>query len=176
MNGMYQYIDIASSLQTDIIIGWIRGKAVEPKTKKEFDTIFAKNLKILSEAAKKKNVKLHIEAINRYEINTCNTAEETLGLINDYHLDNVYVHLDTFHMNIEEVDIAKAILLCKDKLGYIHFADSNRLYPGAGHLNFNEIMDALEKIKYKGYISVECLPFPTGREAAEKAIQYVKSL
>lgn len=172
--GLLSYIELAHKLKTDLIIGWIRGKAY--KGAKEYYGTLARNLKPVAERAADKNVKILIEAINRYEIDTCNTAKETLAFIEDYALCNVYVHLDTFHMNIEEADMQKAILDCGDKLGYIHFADSNRLYPGAGHIDFKAIINALDKIRYKGYVSVECLPHPDGLTAAKNAIEYVKLL
>lgn len=120
--------------------------------------------------AKEKGVKIFIEAINRYEINTMNTAGDVVDLIDEYELTNTFVHLDTFHMNIEEVNIAKAIELCGDKLGYIHFADSNRSYPGAGHIDFSKVIKALHHINYKGCISVECLPLPDRLHAAQNAL------
>jgi sugar phosphate isomerase/epimerase len=175
MEGMVKYIDIAASLQTDLIIGWIRGKIAQQYSPREYYKIFAENLKQLIPAAQKKNVKLHIECINRYEINSFNSAQETLEFLDTYALENVFVHLDTFHMNIEEADIPKAIAACKDKLGYMHFADSNRWYPGYGHIDFAPIFEAMAKIQYEGYLSVECLPNPTGEEAAKNALKFIKT-
>ena len=103
-----------------------------------------------------------------------NTAEETLAFINTYGLSNTYVHLDTFHMNIEEADMAKSIRSCGDKLGYIHFADSNRLYPGAGHIDFAPVMKALAETAYAGSLSVECIPLPDSRTAALMGIKAMR--
>lgn len=170
VEGLKRYIDIASIFKTDIIIGWIRGSIPQDILTAAYEEILADKLKILSQYAISNNVKIHIEAINRYEINSLNSAEAVLGIIDRYDLENIYVHLDTFHMNIEEHEISNAILLCKEKLGYVHFADSNRRYPGLGHIDFDSVAKALETINYQGFISVECLPFPNSITAAKNAL------
>ena len=86
------------------------------------------------------------------------------------------IHMDTFHMNIEEVSICKAITKYKDFLGYFHIADSNRMYPGCGHIDFIKIKDALLSINYKGFIVLECLPIPDGQTAAQNALSYIKNI
>ncbi len=176
VEGLKKYIDLASILGTDIIIGWIRGKIPDLNSFDKYEKRFAKNIKELSSYASKKNVKIHIEAINRYEINFLNTGKEVLDFIEKYQLENVFIHLDTFHMNIEEANIYETLKICSSKLGYIHFADSNRNYPGAGHLDFQKIIDTLRQIQYKGYISVECLPNPSGEKAAEMAMKNIHRL
>ncbi len=176
MRGMKEYIHIAENLNSDIIIGWIRGQISEMQSRQEYEEILARNLRDIALYAKQRNVRVFIEGINRYEINSFNSASEILNFIGKYSLDNTLVHLDTFHMNIEEDDIEKAIILCKDKLGYMHFADSNRKFPGQGHIDFKKILKALEKIDYDGYLSVECLPLPTHEEAAKSAKDYLEKI
>ncbi|KUO75241.1 MAG: xylose isomerase [Clostridia bacterium BRH_c25] len=176
MDGLKKYIDIAQILQTDIIIGWIRGRLPEGNNNELYEERLADNIKTLALYAMDKNVKILIEAINRYEINFLNTGKEIFDLIEKYEIPNTFVHLDTFHMNIEEDDINSTIKYCAGKLGYMHLADSNRRYPGAGHLDFVSIMKSLEDINYRGYVSVECLRKPTGEEAALRAIQKIQSI
>ena len=62
------------------------------------------------------------------------------------------------------------IRYCSGKIGYIHFADNNRKYPGAGHLDFKKIIQAINDTGYEGFISVECLAQPSGEEAARLAM------
>lgn len=176
MQGLKKYIDLAHDLETDIIIGWIRGNIPKKGESKFYEKRLAENIKQLALYGMKKNVKIFIEALNRYEMNLFNTGREVINFIEEYELKNTYIHLDTFHMNIEEVNITDAIKECSNKLGYIHFADSNRQYPGAGHLDFSSILEALEEIDYNGYISVECLPKPSGLEAAKLTMKHIKSL
>ena len=83
---------------------------------------------------------------------------------------------DVFHMNIEDVGIEKTLKKYQDVLGYIHFADSNRLAPGLGHLNFTKIISVLKDIKYKGWIGVELMPDSDSTKSAQTAITYLRKL
>jgi sugar phosphate isomerase/epimerase len=159
MREVFAYIDIAASLQaTDgIIIGWIKGNRT-PGREEEFDQLLAQQLGKLGAYAQERGQKILVECINRYETNVFNTADELMRFIARFQIAGVYVQLDTFHMNIEEVDPAATIRACGKQLGFIQFADSNRSYLGAGHIDFAPIMQALSDIQYTGSLSLECLP------------------
>ena len=101
-----------------------------------------------AEIAKKAGVELVLEIVNRFETNLLNTAAQGLDFIRQTGSDYVRLHLDTFHMNIEEVDPAMAIRLAGDKIGYFHVGESNRGYLGAGVINFDRVFDALVEIDY----------------------------
>lgn len=174
ITGAKKYIDIASAFGADIVIGWLRGNITS--SKEEYNNAFVLAISELEAYAKECDVKIFIEAINRYEINSMNTAKDICELIEQYNLKNTYVHLDTFHMNIEEPSMEEAIKLCGKRLGYLHLADSNRRYPGAGHINFEKIAVALDSIRYDGYLSVECLPLPDSLQAAKNAIENLKKI
>ena len=79
-------------------------------------------------------------------------------------------------MNIDETDPYEAIRLAGKKLGYVHLADNSRRYPGSGQLDFQKTLITLQEANYQGYLSVECFPYPNGKEAAAKAIQYLNTL
>ena len=108
--------------------------------------------------AQEKNIRLTLEAWNRYETYLLNRVEQALQMVNDIDLPNVGVMADTFHMNIEEVDMADAIRKVGEKLFYVHIADSNRAAPGRGHIDFDPIARALRDIGYCGWVSMELLP------------------
>ena len=171
MQELFAHIELASQLgaKDGVVIGWVKGKRPEHDVA-DFDNLLASQLKRLCVYAEERGQKILIEVINRYETNLFNTAEELMSFLNRYQLDGAYVHLDSFHMNIEEADIAAAIRLCGKRLGYFHVADSNRLYPGAGHIDFASIYDALNFVDYRGALSVECIPEPDAETAAAHAI------
>ncbi len=83
---------------------------------------------------------------------------------------------DTFHMNIEEADIEASIRACGDRIFHFHVADSNRWYPGAGHLRFDSILNALYGTGYTGYVSGEWMPMPDADTSAQKGIAYLRRL
>jgi D-psicose/D-tagatose/L-ribulose 3-epimerase len=125
---------------------------------KEKKKLLKKSVNILSELtrfSKDFGVYLLLEPLNRYSTPfCCNTADAmfvTSNLNNDY----FSILLDTYHMNIEEMDFSDSIIKSKDFLKHIHFADSNRKMPGLGHINFNSILKTLKKIQYNNYIGLE---------------------
>lgn len=115
-------------------------------------------LREAGEYALSKNIRLTLEAWNRYETYLINRLDQALAMVTDINLPNVGVMADTFHMNIEEADMGAAIRNVGDKLFYVHIADSNRAAPGRGHIDFKEIAQALSDINYSGWVSMELLP------------------
>jgi sugar phosphate isomerase/epimerase len=79
-------------------------------------------------------------------------------------------------MNIEDPSIYDSIILAKDRLYHFHIADSNRWYPGAGHIDFPQIIETLNQIDYQGFVSAEILPLPDPDVAAEKTAIYMRKL
>lgn len=108
-----------------------------------------------ADLAKDAGVDLVLEVVNRFESNLLNTTAQGLKFVDDTGSDHVRLHLDTFHMNIEEANPAAAIRLAGDKLGYFHIGESNRGYLGDGTVNFDQIFDALLDIGYQRDIVFE---------------------
>lgn len=100
-------------------------------------------------------VTLGLEIVNRYENNLVNTAHQCLELLDEIDADNVTVHLDTYHMNIEEQDFVRPVRACADRLGYVHIGESNRGYLGSGTIDFPAFFHALADIGYTGPITFE---------------------
>ena len=123
---------------------------------KEKDTERAiKNMRKLSKVAEDCDVTLGMEVLNRYEGYMMNTCEEALKFIDAVGSSHVKVMLDTFHMNIEEDNMAAAIRLAGDKLGHLHLGEQNRRVPGKGSMPWQEIGQALRDINYQGAAVME---------------------
>jgi sugar phosphate isomerase/epimerase len=103
-------------------------------------------------------VRLTVEPWNRYENYLVNRIEQSLEIVNRVNLESVGCMGDTYHMNIEELDISEAIRMAGDKLYHLHIADSNRTAPGRGHIDFKPIAKALQDINYSGFLTMELLP------------------
>lgn len=112
-------------------------------------------LKDLAVEAQGKGMTLGLEICNRYETNVINTAADALRLADDIGHDNVLIHLDTYHMNIEEDDLVRPVHLVGDRLGYVHIGENHRGYLGSGHLDFTGFFHALADIDYAGPITFE---------------------
>ncbi len=104
----------------------------------------------LAEKAVKAGIKLGIEPVNRYESNFINTLEQAAYIVRKVDPDNMFVQMDTYHMNIEEKDIAGSIDSTKDVLGYAHVGESNRGCPGSGTFDFTGYFKALARAGYNG--------------------------
>ena len=170
-------VDFASPLRAMVIIGLIKGSLPERESEKE--GVRGKAVECLlecAEYAQKHETYLTLEVINRYETNFLNTAEEGNRFLQELGSAQIGLHLDTFHMNIEEVSIEEALRASAKRLLHIHLSDSNRWAPGLGHLNFHPILSTLREIGYQGFLGLECLPKPDAQKAAEHAFQYLEAM
>lgn len=112
-------------------------------------------LRGLAAEADKLDMTLGLEVCNRYETNVVNTAHDALRLADDIGADNVMIHLDTYHMNIEEDDFVAPVRAVGDRLGYVHVGENHRGYLGSGHLDFPSFFRALHEIGFTGPITFE---------------------
>lgn len=112
-------------------------------------------MKEVIKLAEDSGITCNIEVVNRYEQYLVNTAQEALEYVEMVGSPNIKIHLDTYHMNIEEDSFKDAILLAGDKLGHFHLGENNRRLPGSGHIPWVEVFQALKAINYSKYIVME---------------------
>jgi D-psicose/D-tagatose/L-ribulose 3-epimerase len=112
-------------------------------------------LRRLAEKAAASDMTLGLEVVNRYETNLLNTAQQALSFIDLISAPNVVVHLDTYHMNIEETDFRTPVLACGERLGYVHLGENFRGYLGTGTVDFPQLFAALAEVGYAGTITFE---------------------
>ena len=109
----------------------------------------------LADYAADKGININLEVVNRYETNIMNTGKEGLKFLEAVNRPNAFLHLDTYHMNIEEDGMSQALLDAGDALGYVHIGESHRGYLGSGNVDFDTFFTALKKINYSGPITFE---------------------
>ncbi|KHL11988.1 D-psicose/D-tagatose/L-ribulose 3-epimerase [Mumia flava] len=109
----------------------------------------------LADEASQRAMTLGLEICNRYETNVVNTCADALRLADDIGRDNVVIHLDTYHMNIEEPDLVRPVRLAGERLGYVHVGENHRGYLGSGHLDLAGFFHALADIGYEGPVTFE---------------------
>jgi sugar phosphate isomerase/epimerase len=117
--------------------------------------LFALQLEELAPAASEAGAPIFLEPLNRYEQHLVNRLEQGVAFAQKAGPD-VKIMADFFHMNIEEADIAASIRAAGPHIVYVHVADSNRLQPGRGHLDFRPGFAALKEVGYDGYLGIEC--------------------
>lgn len=115
----------------------------------------AEILREVAEEAAKSDITLCLEVVNRYETNICNTAAQGVEMCKLVDAPNVKVHLDVYHMNIEETDMATAIIDAAPYIGYFHTGDSHRGYLGSGTIDLKSAFRAMVRANYQGPITFE---------------------
>lgn len=167
-----------------------KADAVEPAQQKVEWALVVKNLKVLAKYAEQKGVQICIEPLNRFETDFLNTVEQALKLVKDVGSKAVKIHLDTFHMNIEQKNQGDAIRKAGKLLAHFHACGSDRGTPGNDHIDWKPIAKALKDIKYEGDVVIESFTTdvkviaraaaiwrrmePTRDEIATKGIKFLK--
>jgi D-psicose/D-tagatose/L-ribulose 3-epimerase len=168
-----------------------RADAVSAREKQRQWTTVARNLRQVARYAEDKGRMIAMEAINRFETDFINTCEQGLNMIDDVGSPALKLHLDTFHMNIEEKHPASAIRAAGSRLGHFHACGSDRGTPGNDHTDWDSIAKALRAIRYEGDVVIESFTSdvkavaraasiwrkiePTNEEIAWKGVKFLKS-
>lgn len=167
-----------------------RADAVPPKEyKKQWATV-VRNLKTLSQRAEKLGRQVCLEPLNRFETDLINTCDQALKMVKAVGSPALRLHLDTFHMNIEEKHPAAAIRKAGKFLAHFHACGSDRGTPGNDHTDWKSIAKALHEIRYDGNVVIESFTTdvkviaraaaiwrriePTQTEIAVKGLKFLK--
>lgn len=137
------------------------------RTLAEMETAF----RHLAKYAALRGVKIVLEPINVLQAAYIHTTQDGIAMVERVSHPNFGLMLDTYHMNIEDVDIYDSLRQAMPYLWFIHFADNNRHWPGSAHLDFARIVAVLEENSYEGYVSLEILPWPDPDTAAKSSIE-----
>lgn len=146
--------EMGAEALSGVIYGGIGERTGVPPTQVEYDNI-TRVLSAAASHAKRFGIELGVEAVNRYENHLVNSAQQAVDVVERVGADNVFVHLDTYHMNIEEKGAANGILVAREHLKYIHLSESDRGTPGYGNVPWDEIYATLAAIGFKGGLAME---------------------
>jgi D-psicose/D-tagatose/L-ribulose 3-epimerase len=160
LNYMRQLIDQMVVLDCPSLIGPVysavgRIGGAEPAEYKKQWRLVVKHLKTICKYAAKNGRQICMEPLNRFETDFINTVDQALQMVADVGSPALKVHLDTFHMNIEEKDSAAAIRKAGKLLGHVHACGSDRGTPGNDHINWEPMAKALKAIRYNGDVVIE---------------------
>jgi sugar phosphate isomerase/epimerase len=150
-------------------IDWFPVKEAEAARAQIIDALGA-----LTDYAAPYGVRITLEPANRYEVDFVRSTQEALEVVAEVARPGFGLMLDVFHMNIEDASIEDSLRQARPVLWHIHIADSNRLPPGQGHLDFASIIATLREIGYEGYLSGEMSPRPDPDTAARVTIEYMR--
>ncbi len=137
-----------------VVYGGIGERSGVPPTQGEYDNI-ARGLTEVAAYADRLGLQLGIEPVNRYESHLINTGWQGVAMIEKVGAPNIFLHLDTYHMNIEEKGAGNGIIAGREHLRYIHLSESDRGTPGAGTCDWDEIFATLKAIGFRGGLAME---------------------
>lgn len=188
-------LDCAHALGSNVLsgvtysaLGWKSGK---PPTEEEYNNV-AKALKPVARKAQQYGMKLGLEPCNRYETHLINTAKQCKMMLERIGEPNVIIHLDTYHVNIEEKGFDTAFLDAGKNCTYVHLSESDRGVPGTGNVNFADCFKGMARTGFQGDLVVEsfialppeiaaalCVWRPVAKdrfEVLERGLPYLRSL
>jgi len=126
-----------------------------PEEKAQQWDLVTENLQMLGREAADRGVVISLEPLNRYETDMINTVDQALDLVNRVGSANVGIHLDTYHMNIEETDVSAAIVRTGKHLTHFHACANDRGIVGKDHVDWLGVRTALQEVGYQGPIVIE---------------------
>ncbi|WP_420349857.1 sugar phosphate isomerase/epimerase family protein [Pelagibius sp.] len=147
-------VEIGGLALSGVTYGGIGERTGVPPTQAEVDNV-ARALEGAAKYARTKGIDLGIEPVNRYENHIINTGRQAAEMIAKVGADNIFIHLDTYHTNIEEHGVANGILAAREHLRYMHMSESHRGVPGSGTCDWNEICGTLVAIGFDGGLALE---------------------
>ncbi|MBL7817843.1 MAG: sugar phosphate isomerase/epimerase [Saprospiraceae bacterium] len=191
LNDNKKAIDCAAVMGAELLIGPIHSPlgvfTGQAATETEWQ-YGVEHIRALSEYAATKNITIGIEYLNRFEAYLFTCTDDMLRFVKDVNHPNCQVMFDTFHANIEEKDLAKAIKKCGERLVHVQLSENDRSTLGKGHVDFKKIIKALKSMNYKGLVSIEAFSmklaaaniwrpmFESETQLMQDSIKYLKKI
>ena len=168
--------DLAERLGAQINIGRLRGGYVFGEDKQSCRERSVSAMREVALYAQEKGVLVALEPVNSIACNFINTTQQGIEMVREIGVPAFTLMLDSNHMFIDDRDMLSSVEDAKGYVTYVHLVDSNRLYPGNCKLDFPAFLNALRRIGYDGWLSVEVFQRPDQDTALEKSITYLKPL
>jgi D-psicose/D-tagatose/L-ribulose 3-epimerase len=105
--------------------------------------------------AAKQGIALSVEPLNRFECYFVNSMKQAEALVQAVGEPNYGYLFDTFHSNIEDNDVPALIGETIKTINHVHISENNRGVPGAGHIDFQSVFNALKRSGYDGWMTIE---------------------
>ena len=169
-------IDMGAHFSADILVGSFRGRLDSSEDRAQSMIWMRDAFQQAADHAAENGVRVLFEPQAKFSVDFGFTAQDGVAFAEELNSPGFGIILDTFHMNIEDKSFAKSIFDAREHLYYLQISDSNRLYPGAGHVDFNEIINSLHAIGFTGYLSLQILREPSYEKSAELGIMHLRSL
>jgi len=155
-----ELIELASDLGARVVCGpfYSRTGRTSQHSREERKTqskAIVRSLKSLCAQAEAAGIVLAMEPLNRFETDCINTLDQAVELIERVDSPALKIHMDTFHMHIEERDSVAAIYKHAEHIAHVHASASHRGLLGQDQVNWQAVLAALDAIGYDGDIVIE---------------------
>jgi sugar phosphate isomerase/epimerase len=178
---MKRLVELGAELDAPLIVIPIYGRSANlpphcqtGRTAAQDEALFLDGIGEVAKHAERVGGRMVLEAINRFENSVCVKVADSIRFIDRIGSPAVDVMGDVFHMNIEEADMGASLEAAGRRLGYVHLADSQRLEPGKGHLDFDNVFRALSRMGYDGYASIECNLSGPAEQVLPPAVDFLR--
>lgn len=151
--GLTQANRLGATIMTGVLYSSLKryGRAVTPAGRAQSQEILGR----VADRAADLGITISLEIVNRYETNVINTLRDAAVFADEIGRPNLKLHIDTFHMNIEESDLYRPVIDVGDRIGYVHVSENTRGYLGTGRIDFDLFFRALAEIGYQGPMTFE---------------------
>lgn len=174
---MRQHIELASQLGgADVVIGLIRGTYADCDTKADYMRQYRKSIAACLAYAERCQIRIVHEAIGRLDSDVLRTIQDNVAFIESFSSPYFKLHIDTYHLALEETDFYAAVLRTKGLLAQVDISDANRTYPDGRHFDFPRLLEALNRINYQGYLVFEYNSTGDGVTETACGLRYIQSL
>lgn len=173
---LYRQLDLARELDSQILIGYLRGRKSPGQTDREFEDILTDSVGRVLEYAESIQTPMVMEQINRNDGDVLCSTERTMTFLEKFHSDWLLYNADTYHMLTEDWDVPAAIRRSLGKLALFHVSDEGRRLPDDAHFDFREAAKTLRDAGYDKWVSIEAKPEPTSFEAARRGLKYLRGV
>ena len=147
---------VGSASLSGVTYGTIGRTSGSAPTERELDGM-CRFLELAAKQATSHGLKLGIEPCNRYETHLMNRGSDAVAIIERVGADNIFIHLDTYHMHLEEESFDSGFGAAAPYLGYVHVSEANRGVPGRGQINWDAAFAAIARIGYDGPLTLESM-------------------
>lgn len=175
-------LELGAELDAPLIIVPIYGRTANlpphagtGRSREEDEALWLEGLHEVTAHADRVGGRLVVEAINRFENSVSVTLADAVHWAREAGSPRVRAMGDVFHMNIEEVDLGASFEAAGKMLAYVHLADSQRLEPGKGHLDWASVFGGLTRMGYDGWASIECNLSGPSDDVAPAALQFLRA-
>ena len=159
-----------------VILGVVAGRFIDAGSPEAYRENLTESLYKLDEMAQELDVPLGLEIMGRHDSDWLNNMRIGAAFLRGNAFKKILMNIDTFYMNIEEAEMGASIRAAGDLIGHVHIADNNRWYPGYGHIDFRNVLQALSDIGYDGTLALETYMYPDSSTSGKRGLAYLTFL